>query len=324
MPYDSAVLDLNRLRILRSVVASGSVNDTARRLGLTPSTVSQHIHTLEREVGFTLVERVGRGIQPTPAAIELALTSQDALAAMTKVDAKARELRQGATAKLTMRTFASAAYTWMPTVARTLRQEFPGLTLELSINETDSPELAGQADVEVHTELPYEEPRVPPGYRRIELGTDDLLVAMPPDHPLAEAGTMDLAEFSTDDWVHYDFRDDIATSLASHACAGAGFTPRYVVRAQDHVTGLAFVAAGVGIALVPQLAVGWSGFEIAYVRPTNPTPYRRIVAMLRNGAASFPAAARTIELLTDLGGRIRELQPIVAPTSAAEPDTHDS
>ena len=309
MPYYLNVLDLNRLRILRSVVASGSVNDTARRLGLTPSTVSQHIHTLEKEVGFTLVERVGRGIRPTPAALELALASQDALSAMTKVDAKARELRQGATEKLTMRTFASAAYTWMPTVARVLRREFPGLTLELSINETDTAEMAGQADVEVHTELPYQDPRVPPGYRRIELGTDDLLVATPPDHPLAEAGTMDLAEFSTDDWVQYDFRDEIATSLAAHACAGAGFTPRYVVRAQDHVTGLAFVAAGVGIALVPQLAVAWSGFEIAFVRPTNPTPYRRIVALVRDGVRSNPAAIRTIETLTELGGRVAELPP---------------
>lgn len=303
------MLDLNRLRILRAVVASGSVNDTARRLGLTPSTVSQHVHTLEREVGFPLVERVGRGIRATPAAIALASASSEALHAMADLDAVARDLREGATDKLAMRTFASAAYTWMPAVARTLRQEFPGLTLELSINETDSADMAGQADVEVHTELPYDEPRVPPAYQRFELGTDDLLVALPKDHPLAGAGTMDLSEFSEDDWVQYDFRDEIATRLAAHACAGAGFTPRYVARAQDHVTGLAFVSAGVGIALVPQLALGWSGFDVAYVRPTNPTPYRRIVALVRDSVRANPAAARTIELLTQLGDRLSELRP---------------
>ncbi|MCB0912344.1 MAG: LysR family transcriptional regulator, partial [Propionibacteriaceae bacterium] len=130
------MLDLNRLRILRAVVASGSVNDTARRLGLTPSTVSQHVHTLEKEVGFALVERVGRGIQPTVAAVELARASAGALHAMTDLDVLVRELREGVTDRLTVRTFASAAYTWVPTVARALRQEFPGLTLELSINDT--------------------------------------------------------------------------------------------------------------------------------------------------------------------------------------------
>ena len=86
------MLDLNRLRILRAVVASGSVNDTAHRLGLTPSTVSQHVHTLEREVGFLLVERVGRGIRPTPAAIELARASAEALHAMADLDVLARDL----------------------------------------------------------------------------------------------------------------------------------------------------------------------------------------------------------------------------------------
>jgi len=50
------MLDLNRLRILRAVIATGSVSETARRLGYRPSTVSQHLHTLEKEVGFALVE----------------------------------------------------------------------------------------------------------------------------------------------------------------------------------------------------------------------------------------------------------------------------
>lgn len=303
------MLDLNRLRILRAVVASGSVNDTARRLGLTPSTVSQHVHTLEKEVGFALVERVGRGIRPTPAAQVLAQASAGALQSMKELDTVVRELREGATERLTMRTFASAAYTWVPAVARALRQEFPGLTLELSISESDTAELAGQADVEVRTELPHDAPGVPPAYRRVELGIDDFLVAVPPDHPLAEAEECDLNEFSEDDWVQYDYSDEIATRLASYACAVAGFTPRYVSRAQDHVTGLAFVAAGVGIALVPQLAVGWSGFDIGYVRPVNPTPHRRIVALLRDSARTNPAAGRTIELLTELGGRLGEFNP---------------
>lgn len=303
MPYTYRVLDLNRLRILRAVVASGSVNETARRLGYTPSTVSQHLHTLEREVGFPLVERVGRGIVPTAAAVELATASGDVLHAAAKLDALTRDLREGATDRIELRTFASAAYTWMPTIARALRHEFPGLTLELTINENDSAEQAGQADIEIHTELPYASPMAVAGYRRTELCNDDFLLALPSDHPLVGSGPIDLAEFAEDDWVQYDFHDEVATGLAARSCAEAGFTPRYVARAQDHVTGLAFVAAGVGIALIPGLAAAWSAFDVDFVRTQNPTPHRRIVLLVRNAVSSNAAAARLVELLTGLAGR---------------------
>lgn len=303
------MLDLNRLRIYRSVVASGSVNDTARLLGYTPSTVSQHLHTLEREVGFPLVERVGRGIRPTAAGIELASASSEVLDAMAELVAQTRDLREGATAKLTISAFASAAYAWMPAVARSLRQEFPGLRIELSIIASESEDTVGHADVEVHTELPGESPRVPLTHRRLELGTDDYLVAVPPDHPAAGAGAADLAAFAAEDWVEYDFSDEVGTGIVNRAFAGAGFTPRYVARAGDHVTGLAFVAAGVGIALVPGLVVGWSAFDVAYVRPQNPTPQRRIGALLRERVHTNPAAVRTIELLSGLGRGLGELPP---------------
>ena len=298
------MLDLNRLRILRAVVASGSVNDTAARLGLTPSTVSQHIHTLEREFGFTLDERVGRGIQATPAAIELAGASADVLHAMADLDAFARGLRDGTTAKLTMRAFASAAYTWMPEVTRTLRQELPEVALELSIIASESADPVGQADVEVHTEAPQEVMRVPATHHRIELGTDDYVVALPTDHQLAGTREAELGSFSAEDWVHYDFDDDIGTQIVAEACAGAGFSPRYVARAEDHVSGLALVAAGVGIALVPGLVVEWSAFNVAYVRPRNPTPQRRIVALVRNRTRANPASQQAVALLSALGGRL--------------------
>jgi DNA-binding transcriptional LysR family regulator len=309
VPYDCFVLDLNRLRILRAVVASGSVNETARRLGYTPSTVSQHVHTLEREVGFPLVERVGRGIVPTAAAVELALASVDVLHAMSKLEARTRDLREGAADRLALRSFASAAYSWVPTIARALRHEFPGLTLELSINETDNAEEAGQSDIEIHTELPYAAQISAAGYRRTELGTDEFLLALPSDHPLVGSGPIDLAEFAEDDWVQYDFRDDVATGLAARACAEAGFTPRYVARAQDHVTGLAFVAAGVGITLIPELAAAWSAFDVDFVRTQNPTPYRKIVVLVRNAAAANPATSRILELLIELAGGSRPSPP---------------
>lgn len=306
------MLDLNRLRILRAVIASGSVSETARRIGYRPSTVSQHIHTLENEVGFALVERVGRGIVPTAAAVELAAASGDALAAMARLNATVRDLREGTAASLNIGSFASAAYAWMPSITRTLRQEFPGLTLELTI--MDVPEGAdGTVDLEVRSEIPSDTPRVPPGYRRTVIGSDDYIVALPPDHVLADRDEISLAELNGYDWVEYDFRDDISTEITKDACSSAGITPRLVARAEDHVTGLAFVAAGIGLALVPALVASWSGFEVRYVKLINPTPQRRIVAVMKESVRTNPAALRTIELLSAFGSELSDLGPADFP-----------
>lgn len=302
------MLDLNRLRILRAVVASRSVSETARRLGYRPSTVSQHLHTLEKEVGFPLIERVGRGIVPTSAAIELATASADVLNAMAQLNAVTRDLKEGSVSRLVIGSFASAAYAWMPSITRTLRSEFPGLTLELTI--VDVPEgAAGTVDLEVRSEYPYETPRTPAGYRRRVIGGDDYYVALPPDHELASRDTIYFAELGNQDWVEYDFLDDISSDIIKHACGAAGISPRHVARAEDHVTGLAFVAAGIGIAVVPALVASWSGFDVTYVRLLNPTPQRRIVAMLKDTARTNPAARRTVDLLAEFGSRIPDLDP---------------
>ncbi len=302
------MLDLNRLRILRAVVASRSVSETARRLGYRPSTVSQHLHTLEKEVGFPLIERVGRGIVPTAAAVELAAASSDVLNAMAQLNATARDLREGSVARLVIGSFASAAYAWMPSITRTLRSEFPGLTLELTI--VDMPAGAdGTVDLEVRSEFPYETPRTPAGYRRKIIGVDDYLVALPPDHELAHRDTIYMAELGNQDWVEYDFRDDISSDIIKHACGAAGISPRHVARAEDHVTGLAFVAAGIGIAVVPALVASWSGFDVTYVPLLNPTPQRRVVALLKDTVRTNPAARRTVDLLSEYGTRISGLRP---------------
>lgn len=306
------MLDLNRLRILRAVVASRSVSETARRLGYRPSTVSQHLHTLEKEVGFPLIERVGRGIVPTASAVELAAASGDVLAAMAQLSATTRDLREGSVSRLVIGSFASAAYAWMPAITRRLRQEFPDLTLELTIFEAPAG-ADGTVDLEVRSEYPYETPRVPAGYRRRIIGVDDYVVALPPEHPLAERETIYLAELGNEDWIEYDFRDDISTEIIKNAHGAAGISPRHVARAEDHVTGLAFVAAGIGIAVVPALVASWSGFDVRYVPLLNPTPQRRIVALSRDTIRTSPAARRTVDLLAEYGSMLADLKPSEFP-----------
>jgi DNA-binding transcriptional LysR family regulator len=82
-----------------------------------------------------------------------------------------------------------------------------------------------------------------------------------------------------------------------------------VARAEDHVTGLAFVAAGIGIAVVPALVASWSGFDVTYVPLLNPTPQRRIVVLLKDSVRTNPAARRTVDLLVEYGTSLADLSP---------------
>ena len=77
--YDRLVLDVNRLRALHAVVTTGTVKDAAAQLGYTPSAVSQHIKTLERETGAVLLEAAGRRVRPTAAGTLLATHAQGIL-----------------------------------------------------------------------------------------------------------------------------------------------------------------------------------------------------------------------------------------------------
>src|SRR5690606_32700382 len=105
--YGQGMLDVHRLRVFRSVVATGSVNAAAANPGFTPSAVSQHLAALQRETGLTLVARVGRGIQPTAAGLALADRIDELLDRLGGVESLVADLRAGRHGSLSIAYFAS-------------------------------------------------------------------------------------------------------------------------------------------------------------------------------------------------------------------------
>ena len=131
------MLDPHRLRVFRSVVASGSVQAAADNLGLTSSAVSQHLSALQRETGLTLFQRVGRGIAPTEAALVLDAQSDEVMSQWNRLDAVVADLRDGRSGRLSIGYFSSAGANWMPSLVKRLTAEFPDLVLELVLNEVE-------------------------------------------------------------------------------------------------------------------------------------------------------------------------------------------
>ena len=103
--------------------------------------------------------------------------------------------------------------------------------------------------------------------------------------------------------VDNDFHHTGCSRIISNACRAAGFTQRFVARSDDHHTALAFVAGGIGVTILPDLAVPEEMPGVESRPLVNPTPRRRIVAHVRDGAATAPPVAHAVELLQEAATR---------------------
>src|SRR5699024_9216087 len=133
-------LDPTRRRALRSAVETGSSRASAEALGYTPSAVSQHLSILRRETGLELLERSGRGVRVTETARAVAQEAGKVLDALDALDHRVADLRAGRTGTLHFGYATSVAATWVPELAREVRQRFPDLGLGLALRDCGGPE----------------------------------------------------------------------------------------------------------------------------------------------------------------------------------------
>jgi DNA-binding transcriptional LysR family regulator len=287
-PHSVALEDL---RVFCEVARRGSFTGAADACGYTQSGVSRRIAALERASGGPLFRRRARGVQPTPAGEVLhvhALAILDALAAA--VDA-VRAVRDGTGGRLRVGSFATASAALVPAAVAELRRAAHGI--ETTVTEALSWELAaalraGLLDVAVVSDYPSGDPPLD-GVELEHLCDDPMMVALPPDHPLACAPAVDLADLAGDVWIEAGRLAADATTLQA-AAARAGFVPRTDVIVPGWTAKQGFVAAGLGVTLVPRLAAGAMRPDIV-LRPLRDSLARRRVFVARPAAAPPLAAA---------------------------------
>lgn len=297
------MLDVQRLRVFRAVVASGSVQAAADHLGYTSSAISQHLSALQRETGLVLFEKAGRGIAPTQTAKVLAAESDELMAGLTRLGGIVDHLREGRSGTLAIGTFDSAAQFWLPHVAKGLQRDFPDVVLELSLDERGSVVQAQpvRRDIDVTTEPAEDEGSERPGYRRLVLVEESYRVVAPRGHDLLKEydAQVPMSALADLPMIDNDFHDTGCALIISHACRAAGFSPRFVARSDDLHTALAFVAGRIGVTVLPELAVPESMTGVDSRELVSPTPRRRIVAFVRDAAAVAPPVKRALELLEE-------------------------
>jgi DNA-binding transcriptional LysR family regulator len=294
------MLDVHRLRVFRSVVASGSIQAAANNLGYTPSAVSQHVTALQRETGLALISRVGRGIEPTAAGRALALEIDGVLSRLGEVESVVGDLRAGRTGSLSIAYFASVGSAWMPTVVSTMMAEFPAVRLDLALREDVPTDPAERPDLQIAVEQGAIHR---PGLVAQHLLDDPYVAVLPSGHPLAEREQIDLVDLAGDRWVDNDFARGWCRRNLIEACHAAGFSPPFHVEAHDYPTATAFVAAGIGVTVLPTLGARQLPPGVVAVPVTSPTPVRSIYALVREGVADTPAVRTVLRVLSRLGAR---------------------
>ncbi|MEU0029004.1 LysR family transcriptional regulator [Streptomyces sp. NPDC006335] len=292
------MLDVRRLQVLRAVVTSGTVTAAAAHLGYTPSAVSQQVAALEKQAGTALLERVGRGVRPTPAG--LLLTEHAALisSAVAQAETALADLRAGRIGTLSVRYFATAGSTLVAPALARLRADHPGVRVDLELADPEDPfqEVArGRADLAVVVQA---RGRAGDGFRLVHLLDDPYDAVLPLGHPLADREVIDLHELSGEQWVGSEPPGPCLEPVID-SCAAAGFTPDFVIRSEDYATAQGFVAAGLGVGLMPRLGLR-SRHPGVVVRPVrNPEPVRVIAAVVRETALDQPALRSLLTALRD-------------------------
>jgi DNA-binding transcriptional LysR family regulator len=299
------MLNAQRLKILREVIAQGSFSEGASALNYTQSAVSQAIATLEAEAGLPLLERDRRGVRPTSAGERL---NEHAGRILSQLDAAEAELVAIAGIKggeVRLASFPTAGATLMPLAIAAFRAAHPEVALSLVEGEPEEliPRLRdGEFDLGLIFEFEGTG-ELGPGLRSAPLFEDPMRLALPKGHRLTRNDRITLEDLSEEAWV----QTSEASACARHVvriCRAAGFEPRVSFESDDYLTVQGLVAAGVGVALIPQLALSQTvSYDIAVRELHSGGPVRHVLAATPGSGVSLPAAAAMLEILRDTARR---------------------
>jgi DNA-binding transcriptional LysR family regulator len=294
------VLDLRRLQTFAAVVDTGSVTAAARRLEYTPSSVSQQVSALERDTGVALFEKYGRGIRPTEAGRLLAEHAAIVLRTVDDAETALADLRAGRKGRVRVMSFASAGDTLVPPAVAHLRQTRPGLVVKTLIGEADDAyQMLRSHQVELAVVLePFGQGEEPDDdLVRVHLLDDPYRAMLPLEHPLAASRTVELTDLASDDWVAAVGGNGFAYDDTLELCRRAGFAPKFVAHAVEFPAAQAYVAAGIGVGLVPELALATRRPDVAVRRLRREPEPRHIWLVSRPSVVTTPAVAATVEAL---------------------------
>src|SRR5437588_8174732 len=314
------MLHVGRLKVLTEVVERGSFSAAAEALSYTQSAVSQAIARLEAETGSALVVRDRRGVRPTAAGATLVEHAETIFAQIEAAEADLAAVLGVRGGRLRVASFPSAGSTLMPLAVATFRRGHPDVALTLAEGEPEeiAPRLrANEFDLALLFEFPGVRERPSGGLRAVTLLEDPMHVALPANHRLASKRRLKLPDLQGEDWVQTSAPSPCARHVV-RPCLAAGFEPNVTFESDDYETVQGLVAAGVGVALIPRLALTHvhPGIVVRELSPRSPA--RKVVAATMSGPGVAPAARTMLKILSDVAKEYTDSPEDVIARAGAE------
>jgi DNA-binding transcriptional LysR family regulator len=297
------MLGVWRLQLLREVARRGTIRAAAAAMSITPSAVSQQLKLLEAEAGVALLEHHGRHVRLTEAGEALVRHADALSASLAAAESELATFREGVLGTLRVAAFPTAARALLPSAIASLGARHPGLRVNLRDLET-SESLVALAHDEVDIAVVDEYDEV----SRLREGDIDLLpllrdgihVAVPGARSAAVvpdgAAALPLTALREEAWI-MDTESSSIHQAVLRACRRAGFQPNVRAYCKDYSVIIALVEAGLGVAMLPGLALRDRPIR-AVVLPVDPPLERSVLVAVKPERRGHPAvAAMLAELL---------------------------
>lgn len=304
-------MEIRQLRYFVEVARTRHFGRAAERLHMAQSPLSQAIRQLEAQVGTALFDRTTRRVDLTRAGEAFLRDAQRILGSVQAAEDRVRRVGEGHAGLLRVGATGLAAYRRLPQLARIAAREMPDLELQFV------PDLLTPAQ-----ELALVEDRIDlavlrPPLRRQGLASrlvdrERFALAMPSYHRMAGDEPVALAELSEEDFVSYGTRDSVVDAVATRACLEAGFLPRRAHEVTETSIMLTLVAAGLGIALLPESVLALRIDGVSFVPVADDVHVDLALAWRADDAA--PALARLVGVL-EANGFLPSVADEPAPTS---------
>jgi DNA-binding transcriptional LysR family regulator len=244
-------MEIRHLRYFLAVAQTKHFGQAAARLHMAQSPLSQAIRQLESQLGVELFDRTTRRVELAPAGEALLRDAQRILDTVDEAQERVRHVGAGGAGLLRVGVTGLAAYRYLPRLARITARELPGLVLRFK------PDLLSRAQ-----ELALAQGRIDlailrPPLRRSDLAvrliaSERFVLAVPNNHRLVGQEPVALAELSDESFILYGSEDSMMEAAVVRVCAAAGFIPKRAQEVTETSTMLTLVAAGLGVALLPE------------------------------------------------------------------------
>ncbi|GGQ81157.1 LysR family transcriptional regulator [Streptomyces asoensis] len=313
------MIEARHLRVLRAVAATGSFSAAGRELGCTQPAVSQQMKALESSVGTPLLVRSGREMRLTQAGEALVRHAAGILSGLTAAEEEVAAIAGLRAGRVRLVSFPSGSSTLVPTALAALRAAHPGT--RVSLEEAEPPrsvELLREGDCDIALAFRYERAGGAGGAGGAGQGgegewddlvvrpllTDRLVALVPERHRLARtgaSGALAIGDLAGEPWIAGCPR---CRGQLVQVCESAGFTPRIDFATDDYPAVVGLVGAGLGVAVLPQLAIESVRPRGARAVTLEPAVRREIVALTLPDLAQVPAVSATLDQLARAAARI--------------------